>query len=75
LNSTGARYTTVKTNTLLLTGTRSPEYLGNVVNTLHAAIHGAQRVVLDKLSHNGPDMEAPALVAKHLGRFFAADPE
>lgn len=75
LNSSGARYTTVETRTLLLTGGRSPDYLGGAVNTLHAAIHGAQRVVLDKLTHNGPDLEAPALVAEHLGRFFAAEPE
>ncbi len=70
LNSTGARYTTVKTDTLLLSGSRSPASLVGVVNTLHAAIHGAQHAVLEKVAHNGPDMEAPTLVAQHLRRFF-----
>jgi pimeloyl-ACP methyl ester carboxylesterase len=75
LNSSGARYTQVETDALLLTGSRSPGYLRGAVNTLHAAIRGARRIELDKLSHNGPDMEAPALVAEHLGRFFAAEQE
>jgi pimeloyl-ACP methyl ester carboxylesterase len=71
LNSSGARYTKIETETLLLTGGRSPRYLSGAVDTLHAAIHGAQRTVFDKLAHNAPDMEAPELVAEHLRGFFA----
>lgn len=72
LDSTGARFTTVETDTLLLSGDRSPANLVNVVSTLHGAIRGAQHAVLEKASHNGPDLDAPVQVAQHLRRFFTA---
>lgn len=71
LSSTGARYTKVETKTLLLTGERSPGYLGDAVATLHAAIRGARREILPKATHNAPDLDAPAAVAAHLRGFFA----
>lgn len=72
LNSSGARYTKVETETLLLSGGRGPEYLGKAIDVLHAGIHGARRTTLDKATHNGLDMDAPQLIAEHLRGFFAS---
>ncbi|HVV24955.1 MAG TPA: alpha/beta hydrolase [Pseudonocardiaceae bacterium] len=72
LNSSGARYTTIETDTLVLSGARSPEYLHTAVDVLHAGIRGARAATVPQASHNGPDMDAPREVARHLRGFFGS---
>lgn len=74
LDSSGARYSDVTTDTLLMAGERGPGYLRNVVETLNAFIPRSELSVLPKLAHNAPDLDAPDTVAAELYRYFTERP-
>ncbi|HEX4704042.1 MAG TPA: alpha/beta hydrolase, partial [Pseudonocardiaceae bacterium] len=70
LDSSGAKYAGVGVDTLLMCGERGPEYLRHVAETLDEVIPQSRMAVLDKLSHNAPDLDAPEAVAVELRRYF-----
>jgi pimeloyl-ACP methyl ester carboxylesterase len=70
LDSSGARYSDVTRDTLLMAGERGPGYLREVVETLNAFVPRSELSVLPKLGHNAPDQDAPDIVAAELLRYF-----
>jgi len=70
LDSDGAKFADVTTDTLLMAGERGPEYLRDVVAALAAVMPHARPAILPRLTHNAPDLDAPAAVAAELRRYF-----
>jgi pimeloyl-ACP methyl ester carboxylesterase len=70
LDSDGAKFAGIATDTLLMAGERGPDYLRNVVAALADVMPNARLAILPKLTHNAPDLDAPAAVAAHLRRYF-----
>jgi len=68
---TADAFAALRCPTLLLTGDRTPPALLRAVDALIRSIPDLRRQVLPGVSHNGPDVEAPAAVAAVLGAFFA----
>jgi len=66
-----SRYADVRCPTLLLVGGKSPAFLSRAADLLQGALPDARRVVIDGVSHNAPDQQAPARVAEQLAAFFA----
>jgi pimeloyl-ACP methyl ester carboxylesterase len=66
-----SRYADVRCPTLLLVGGKSPAFLSRAADLLQGVLPDARRVVLDGVSHNAPDQQAPARVAEQLAAFFA----
>jgi pimeloyl-ACP methyl ester carboxylesterase len=71
LSSSGERYRDINSRTLLLRGERSPAYLKDACTLLAQLVPAAQLVTFPRLAHNGPDAEAPSVVAAELRRFFS----
>jgi pimeloyl-ACP methyl ester carboxylesterase len=69
------QFKTLETDTLLLTGSKSPAYLRESVNRLAAVLPHAQRVEFAGLNHgasgNTDRFGKPEIVAQALRRFFA----
>ena len=70
LDSDGAKYAGVATDTLLMAGERGPEYLRDVVAALADVMPHARPAILPRLTHNAPDLDSPAAVAAELRRYF-----
>jgi pimeloyl-ACP methyl ester carboxylesterase len=70
LDSDGTKYADVTTDTLLMAGERGPEYLRDVVAALAAVMPHARPAILPRLTHNAPDLDAPAAIAAELRRYF-----
>jgi pimeloyl-ACP methyl ester carboxylesterase len=70
LDSDGTKFAGITTDTLLMAGERGPEYLRDVVATLADVIPNARPTILPRLTHNAPDLDAPAAVAAELRRYF-----
>lgn len=70
LDSDGAKFAGVATDTLLMAGERGPEYLRHVVAALADVMPHAHPTILPRLAHNAPDLDAPAAVAAELRRYF-----
>jgi pimeloyl-ACP methyl ester carboxylesterase len=64
------RYQNIAAKTLLLGGSRSPDYLLKAVRTLTSTIPHARSMELPGLDHNAPDQNAPDVVALKLMQFF-----
>lgn len=69
LDSDGRRYAAIRTPTLLLGGSRSPEYLTGVLPRLAELIPTARYEILPGLDHNAPDLNAPATIARKITDF------
>lgn len=70
---TAPEYAALRTRVLLLSGTRSPDYLDVALRELAAVLPQAQRVTLDGLDHAGPEDDGkPLMVAGVLRDFFTA---
>jgi pimeloyl-ACP methyl ester carboxylesterase len=69
----GSSYAAVRAETLLIDGTRSPEYLRGVLDLLARIVPRAHRMTLDGADHNAPDESDPARMAVLLGGYFAAN--
>lgn len=73
-DSDGAGYRTVAAETLLLHGTKSPDYLTGVLEPLSHLIPNAQIDELPGADHNAPDESAPLRIAARLRAFLTAQP-
>jgi pimeloyl-ACP methyl ester carboxylesterase len=71
LDSDGRRYGAIRTPTLLLGGTKTPDYLTGVLPRLAGIIPGARYEIVPELDHNAPDLNAPELVATRVRGFLA----
>lgn len=70
-DSTYERYQQIAIATLLLGGTKSPDYFVKALRILAQTIPYAQLIQFPKLDHNAPDLNAPEMVAAELAQFFA----
>jgi hypothetical protein len=64
-------YQRLDSETLILLGDRSPEYLAGAASFLADNVPSAQLVVLPGLDHSGPEQQSPHRVARELRAFFA----
>lgn len=64
------RYQKIPAETLLLGGSRSPDYLRKVLPVLSKEIAHARMIEMPGLDHNAPDQNAPEAVAAELREFF-----
>lgn len=71
LDPSGDRYAGVSTETLLLDGERSPEYLRKATALLAGTLPEATAVTIPRAGHNAPDLELPLAVAERLRGWFA----
>lgn len=69
MGQTYERYRDITADTLLLYGSKSPEYLRNAVSVLEATIPQAHLANLPGQDHNAPDENAPEVVAAAI-KFF-----
>lgn len=69
--ATGADYSDVTSEVLLLGGSRSPAFVAHQLETLHESIRGATITMLDGLDHVAPEAQ-PEPVARRLEQFFTA---
>jgi pimeloyl-ACP methyl ester carboxylesterase len=72
LGLTHERYQNIPAETLLLGGSRSPEYLRSVLPILAKEIARAHMIELPGLDHNAPDQNAPELVAAEIQKFIGS---
>jgi pimeloyl-ACP methyl ester carboxylesterase len=72
LESDGRRYAAVDSPTVLLGGTRTPEYVTRAVSVLPGLMPDARGELIEGLDHIAPDENAPAVVAAHLRTHLAA---
>ena len=70
LDSTEARYATIRADTLLLSGSRSPAYLRASLPLLERIIPHARWVETRGFDHQAPDQKAPVQIAARLKEFF-----
>lgn len=63
-------YRSITTPTMVISGTKSPEYLQTSARELESTLPNKQSVSLPKLDHNAPDEKAPDKVAQTLKQFF-----
>jgi len=70
LDSNGERYKSIKSDTLLLGGAKTPKYLTDVLPILSALIPHASHKIMNGLDHNAPDLNEPEQIAKELKLFF-----
>jgi pimeloyl-ACP methyl ester carboxylesterase len=68
----GSPFATITAKTLLIAGTRSPEFLTAVIDPLHQRIAGSVTLTLTDADHNAPDENDPERVAAELRTFFGA---
>jgi pimeloyl-ACP methyl ester carboxylesterase len=66
------RYQHIQAETLLLGGSRSPDYLRNVLPILSKDIAHAHMIEMPGLDHNAPDQNAIEAVAAELRKFFTS---
>jgi pimeloyl-ACP methyl ester carboxylesterase len=66
------RYQNIGAETLLLGGSRSPDYLRNVLPVLAKEIAHAHTIEMPGLDHNAPDQNATEAVAAELRKFFTS---
>ena len=66
LDSDGTRYAGITSPTLLLGGSKTPEYLTGVLPRLAALLPKAEYAILPDLDHNAPDESAPDEIARQL---------
>lgn len=66
------RYQKIPADTLLLGGSRSPDYLRKVLPVLSKEIAHARMIEMPGLDHNAPDQNAPEAVAAELREFFTS---
>ncbi len=71
LDSDGTQYAAVRSQSLLLAGTRTNPYLPRAVAELAAIIPNASYEILEGLNHNAPDLSAPKTVAARLEQFLS----
>ncbi|HWD61393.1 MAG TPA: alpha/beta hydrolase [Humibacter sp.] len=69
-DSDGSGYATITANTLLASGTRSPDYLTRILDSLSGILPHATRLVVNGADHNAPDESAPERIAEELRRFL-----
>lgn len=69
LDSDGRRYAAIRTPTLLLGGSRSPDFLTGVLPRLAELIPAARYEIVPGLNHNAPDLNAPATIATKITTF------
>jgi len=70
LDSTYERYRSLSAATLLLSGSKSPTYLRNILPVLAQTIPYVQQLELPGLNHNAPDQEAPERIASQVKQFL-----
>ncbi len=71
IGCTYERYQDISAKTLLLSGSRSPAYLREVLPVLTRVIADARMMELPGLDHNAPDQNAPELVAAEIHKFLS----
>jgi pimeloyl-ACP methyl ester carboxylesterase len=74
LDSDGSRYAAIASRTLILSGTRSPGYLTEVMPRLAEIMPNAEHQSLDGLDHNAPDLNAPGRIASVIDEFLDHQP-
>jgi pimeloyl-ACP methyl ester carboxylesterase len=72
LESDGSRYAAVDSPTVLLGGSKSPEYVTRAVSVLPTIMPNARGELIEDLDHIAPDENAPAVVAAHLRAHLTA---
>ena len=70
LDSDGMRYKLIRSDTLLLGGSKTPPYLTSVLPILGKIIPKAKYKIIDDLDHNAPDLNSPKTIAKELKQFL-----
>ncbi|MFI5912404.1 alpha/beta fold hydrolase [Dactylosporangium sp. NPDC051541] len=70
LDSDGSRYAAIDTPTLVLAGAKTVPYILEAMPRLAAIIPGARYEALAGVDHNAPDLNGPAVVARHVDAFF-----
>ena len=70
LDSDTQRYKAIIAQTLVMSGSKSPDYLVSAAQMLEAVIPGARMRKLEGLDHNAPDENAPKNIAAVLKDFF-----
>jgi pimeloyl-ACP methyl ester carboxylesterase len=70
LDSSGQRYQGITAETLLLGGTKTPDFLTGVLPVLKAWIPRSEYRILPELDHNAPDLNAPQIIADEIRSFF-----
>lgn len=69
------RYKQISALTLVITGTKSPDYLIKGAHELESNLPFKQSVSLEGLDHNAPDENAPEKIAQILNNFFQIAPK
>jgi pimeloyl-ACP methyl ester carboxylesterase len=67
----GSDFATITANTLLVSGSKSPDYMTGVLKPLSAIIPGARHLTLNDADHNAPDESDPDRIAAELRRFLS----
>lgn len=70
LDSNGEKYRQVQANTLLMGGSKSPDFLREVLPILASKILQARLIEFPGFDHNAPDLYQPDTIAKTLRQFF-----
>jgi pimeloyl-ACP methyl ester carboxylesterase len=70
LDSDGRKYAEIGSPTLLLSGSKSPDYLVIAAAELARIIPGAGYAQLPDLDHNAPDLNAPEVIADQIRGFM-----
>lgn len=70
LDSTGEKYRSITALTLILNGSKSPNYLTNAFKTLEKYIPNVTYKVLNGFDHNAPDLSAREEIARELKVFY-----
>ena len=65
------RYQNIQAETLLLGGSRSPDYLRKVLPVLADVIPQACMLEFPGFGHNAPDQDAPEVVAAEIRKFLS----
>ncbi len=63
-------FKTLETETLILGGTKSPEYLLKAVRDLEGILANSKLTIIEGVNHNAPDEMAPEKVAREILDFI-----